>query len=194
MIRPPSVTTATPSPAVSRRRTGECSKISTPALLGRAGESRRRACRGARARSSASRTRRRDMSGEATDARTWAWSSRTTPSSPRAAASCAHSSSHSSWCGSVATARAPTRSHSASIPHSAMSAPIASRFAMPRRSSSSISSGQRLRPLSRPWVRLASQNPPLRPDAAQPTVRASTRTMRASGSRRRASSAVHSPV
>ena len=87
--------------------------------------------------------------------------------------------------------RAPTRRRSRM---SAMSAPIASRFAMPRRSSRSISSGQRLRPLSRPWVRLASQNPPLRPDAAQPTVRASTRTMRASGSRRCASSAVHSPV
>ena len=64
---------------------------------------------------------------------------------------------------------------------------------MPSRSSVSISSGQRLRPLSRPWVRLASQKPPLRPDAAHPTVRASTTTMRASGSRRRASSAVHKP-
>ena len=57
-----------------------------------------------------------------------------------------------------------------------------------------ISSGQRDRPFSRPCVRLASQNPPLRPDAAQPTVCASTSTTRASGSRRLASSAVHSPV
>ena len=65
-------------------------------------------------------------------------------------------------------ASAPTRSQSASMPYAAMSSPMASRFAMPSRSSSSISSGQRLRPLSRPWVRLASQKPPLRPEAAQP--------------------------
>ena len=64
---------------------------------------------------------------------------------------------------------------------------------MPSRSSVVISSGQRDMPFSRPWVRLASQNPPLRPDAAQPTVCASTSTTRAPGSRRFASSAVHRP-
>ena len=36
--------------------------------------------------------------------------------------------------------------------------------------------GQRLRPLAAPWVRLASQNPPLRPDAAQPICWPSSRT------------------
>jgi len=42
--------------------------------------------------------------------------------------------------------------------------------------------------------KLGEQNPPLRPEAAQPTVFASTRTTSSSGYRSRASSAVHSPV
>ncbi len=45
-----------------------------------------------------------------------------------------------------------------------------------------------------PCVRLAEQKPPLRPEAAQPTVCASTRTTSRSGYRSRASSAVHRPV
>ena len=45
-----------------------------------------------------------------------------------------------------------------------------------------------------PWVRLAEQKPPLRPDAAQPTVRASSSTTSRDGSRSLASSAVHRPV
>ena len=49
------------------------------------------------------------------------------------------------------------------------------------RSSDRISSGQRRRPFSRPCVRLASQKPPLRPDAAQPTRCASTTTTFAAG-------------
>src|SRR6201996_1342220 len=44
-----------------------------------------------------------------------------------------------------------------------------------------------------PWVRLAEQNPPLRPDAAQPAVLASSSTTSAPGSRSRASRAVHNP-
>lgn len=44
-----------------------------------------------------------------------------------------------------------------------------------------------------PWVRLAEQNPPLRPEAAQPAVPASSSATSADGSRCRASSAVHSP-
>ena len=38
----------------------------------------------------------------------------------------------------------------------------------PSAASWSYSSGQRSRPLASPWVRLAAQNPPLRPDAAHP--------------------------
>ena len=45
-----------------------------------------------------------------------------------------------------------------------------SRFSRPSRSRVASSSGNRSRPLRSPWVRLAEQNPPLRPDAAQPTV------------------------
>ena len=65
---------------------------------------------------------------------------------------------------------------------------------MPSRSSVGISSGQRDIPFSRPCVRLASQNPPLRPDAAQPIVFASTSTTRAPGLRFFASTAAHRPV
>ena len=45
-----------------------------------------------------------------------------------------------------------------------------------------------------PCVRLAEQKPPLRPDAAQPTLRASSSTTSRDGSRSFASSAVHRPV
>ena len=45
-----------------------------------------------------------------------------------------------------------------------------------------------------PWVRLAEQKPPLRPDAALPTVRASSSTTSLDGSRSLASRAVHRPV
>ena len=147
---------------------------------------RRRACRGARApscaclehRAQVGRARRRTPAPPSA-------SSRTDALLTRGRGIRAHSSSHSSWCGSVATASAPVRSHSASMPYAAMSAPIASRFSRPSRSSWSISSGQRLSPFSRPCVRLASQNPPLRPDAAHPTVlRLDAATTRASGSRR----------
>ena len=64
----------------------------------------------------------------------------------------------------------------------------------PSLSSSGISPGKRSRPLPMPCVRLAEQKPPLRPEAAQPTVFASTRTTSSSGYRSRASSAVHRPV
>ena len=80
------------------------------------------------------------------------------------------------------------------MPWSATAFSMASRFSRPSRSSAGISSGKRSIPLRRPWVRLAAQNPPLRPDAAQPAVRASRTTTSRSGSRSLASSAVHSPV
>ena len=62
-------------------------------------------------------------------------------------------------------------------------------------SSSGISAGKRDRPLPILCVRLAEQNPPLRPDAAPPAVLASrTKITSADGSRSsRASSAVHNP-
>ncbi len=56
------------------------------------------------------------------------------------------------------------------------------------------SSGQRRSPFASPWVRLASTKPPLRPDAAQPIVFASSRVTRRPGSRSFARIAVHSPV
>ena len=69
-----------------------------------------------------------------------------------------------------------------------------SRFSRPSRSRVSNSSANRSRPLASPWVRLVAQKPPLRPDAAQPTVAASTSTTSRSGSASLAWSAVHSPV
>ena len=45
------------------------------------------------------------------------------------------------------------------------------------------SSGQRARPLPRPWVREAAQKPPLRPEAAQPISAPSIRTTSRCGSR-----------
>jgi hypothetical protein len=86
------------------------------------------------------------------------------------------------------------RSNWQSRPSSVTSAANPSRLARPRRSSSSNSSGQRFRPLAAPWVRLASQNPPLRPDAAQPICWPSSRTTRAAGLRRLARTAVQSPA
>ena len=65
---------------------------------------------------------------------------------------------------------------------------------MPSRSSSASSAGKRARPLASPWVRLAAQKPPLRPDAAHPMARPSSSTTSAAGSRSLASRAVHSPV
>lgn len=66
--------------------------------------------------------------------------------------------------------------------------------ALPSSSSFLISSGQRSSPLGRPWVREAAQNPPLRPEAAQPVSCPSISTTSRSGSRSLASSAVHSPL
>ena len=53
-------------------------------------------------------------------------------------------------------------------------ASMASRFSLPSRSSTPTSSGNRSTPLASPWVRLAAQKPPLRPDAAQPQRSPST--------------------
>jgi len=83
---------------------------------------------------------------------------------------------------------------SQSMPWEATVWPISRRFSAPNRSSSGISAGNRSSPLPSPCVRLADQKPPLRPDAAQPTVRASSSTTSSDGSRSVASSAVHSPV
>ena len=66
--------------------------------------------------------------------------------------------------------------------------------AAPSRSSAAISSGKRDSPLSSPCVRLAAQNPPLRPLAAQPMLLASSSRTSRPGSRSFAVSAAHSPV
>ena len=52
---------------------------------------------------------------------------------------------------------------------------------MPSRCSSSYSSGQRARPLASPWVRLASQKPPLRPVACSAIRSASSSSTRVPG-------------
>src|SRR5450755_2506231 len=87
----------------------------------------------------------------------------------------------------------PTGAKPQSMPRAATVSPISARFCAPSFSSSGISAGKRDRPLPMPWVRLAEQKPPFRPDAAQPVVSASRSTISAEGSRSRASSAVHSP-
>ena len=60
------------------------------------------------------------------------------------------------------------------MPCSTTAFSMPSRFSRPSRSRVASSSGNRSRPLRSPWVRLAAQNPPLRPDAAQPMVRPSS--------------------
>ena len=77
----------------------------------------------------------------------------------------------------------PTGKSRQSMPWAAIVSPISARFCAPSFSSSGISPGNRDRPLPTPWVRLAEQKPPFRPDAAQPVVSASTRTTSADGSR-----------
>jgi hypothetical protein len=72
-------------------------------------------------------------------------------------------------------------------------ASISPRFRRPRRSSTPDSPGNRARPLATPWVRLAAQNPPLRPVAAEATRPASSSTTSRPGSRSLASKAVQSP-
>ena len=111
--------------------------------------------------------------GESTFARTWSPSSHS--SSPPTRAARAGSSRSSSACQpAVATVSSPVRSKEQSMPRSPTVSSIASRFSRPRRSRVAISSGNRSRPLRRPWVRLAEQKPPLRPDAAHPAVRPSS--------------------
>ncbi len=69
-----------------------------------------------------------------------------------------------------------------------------SRLSIPSRSSRSSSSGKWRIPLARPWVRLASQNPPFRPLAPKATVSASRTATRSVGSVSVSATAVHSPV
>ncbi len=94
-------------PSVSRRRTGECSKISMPRSSA-ARASPTASLPGCTSAFAVRLEHRAEIGGRGDgclhlrpdrDARR--------RSSPRSAASCAHSSSHSSWCGSVATASAP---------------------------------------------------------------------------------------
>src|SRR6201996_617665 len=80
------------------------------------------------------------------------------------------------------------------MPYLPTAASIASRFSRPRRWSVSNSAANRSRPLSAPWVRLASQNPPLRPLADQPTRSPSTSSTDRPGLASLASNAVHNPV
>ena len=98
------------------------------------------------------------------------------------------------WCGSVATSSSPVRSKSQSIPSDATVASMASRFSAPSRSSAPTSSGNRSIPLASPCVRLAAQNPPLRPDAAHPQRSASSTSTSRDGSSALASRAAHRPV
>ena len=70
-----------------------------------------------------------------------------------------------------ASARVPVSSRSQSIPCSRVNAIRPARFSMPSRSRRSSSSGKWRMPLASPWVRLASQNPPLRPLAPNETSR-----------------------
>ncbi len=130
--------------------------------------------------------------GEFTSARSWS-ASRTVMSRPYRATASATSWSSSTWWGWVATSISPVRSHSASMPWRLMVSSMASRLAAPRRSSWPSSEGQRSRPLPKPWVRLAAQNPPLRPEAAHPTSLPSTSTTSSAGSRSLAMRAVHRP-
>ena len=58
----------------------------------------------------------------------------------------------------------------------------------------SNSAGNLSRPFSAPWVRLASQKPPLRPLAADPILFPSISTTDRPGLASLASSAVHSPL
>ncbi len=133
--------------------------------------------------------------GESTSARTWSRSrSSRWPAKPSFRASSYISFSSSSWCGSVATSISPLRSKSQSMPYAATAASIASRLRSPSSSSFASSPGQREMPLLRPWVREAAQNPPLRPEAAQPTSCPSISTTSRPGSRSLARSAVHSPL
>ncbi|CAM5660941.1 hypothetical protein SALBM217S_08463 [Streptomyces griseoloalbus] len=113
---------------------------------------------------------------------------------PRAAISSYQDRSSSAWYGSVATSISPVRSKSQSMECRATVSSMASRLRAPSRSRVWISPGQRASPLARPWVREAAQNPPLRPEAAQPTSRPSTSTTSRDGSRSLAISAVHSPL
>src|SRR5689334_23793473 len=79
------------------------------------------------------------------------------------------------------------------MPYRPIAAPIASRFSAPRRCSVPNSSPNRSRPLAAPWVRLASQKPPLRPLAAQPILLPSMSTTDRPGLASLASSAAHRP-
>ena len=195
VTRPPSrVTRRRRRPSCRVRRTGEPSKISTP----RSSAARARPAASlpgcTRAVACVSHTAPRKV-GEATeacdlargpDARRPPRRGPRHPSPIRRATRADAARSPRRGC-----RRAPSRRRS---PTRRCRRPCASRFCHAEPVERVDLVGPAASPLSRPWVRLASQNPPLRPDAAHPTVRASTMTTRASGSRRLASSAVHRPV
>src|SRR5580704_11485611 len=79
------------------------------------------------------------------------------------------------------------------MPYLPIAASIASRFSAPSRCRVLNSAGYRFRPLAAPWVRLASQKPPLRPLAAQPMRWPSMSTTDRPGLASLASKAAHSP-
>ena len=89
--------------------------------------------------------------------------SRYSSSVPCRADSSTHSSSSGTCHGSVATSSTPVGSRSQSIASSRTNATSSSRFRRPSSSRTSISPGKCSRPLPRPCVREAAQNPPLRP-------------------------------
>ena len=80
-------------------------------------------------------------------------------SSPPASGTTTTVESESRAARALARAKASVRSPGSWV------ASIPSRLRMPSACRASYSSGQRCRPLASPWVRLASQNPPLRPVA-----------------------------
>ena len=133
------------------------------------------------------------QSGEWTSAWT-ASRSRKTSRSPRAFASSTQARSSPTACGRSATVSTPVGSRSQSIPWSRVKSMRSRRFSRPSDSRRSTSSGKWRSPLARPWTRLASQNPPLRPLAPNPTTAASRTTMRRPGSVSASRIAVHRPV
>ena len=130
------------------------------------------------------------QSGEWTSART-ASRSRKTSRSPRSFSSSTPARNSATWWGRSATVRVPVSSRSQSILFAGEVDELA-QVLRPSRSELHLAGVVAL-PLARPWVRLASQNPPFRP-LAEPDERCSSRTIRSDESVSARRIAVHSPV
>ena len=123
---PPSVVRATP-PSSSIPRTGVCSKNSTPSVGGDAGEFGRELAGVHEGGASPCPSARRGTSASDLGAHGGGVEMHVV--------AVLGPSSHSTWCGSIATLRVPVRSKSAVILYSCHGVPIASRLAAPSRSS-----------------------------------------------------------